>query len=289
MKYLKKKIQEASELRNKDYPDSMDKLETAYKGLVTEKQNYEQLLALGVDENGQQLSKIQKYEIEKIWITMGNYAKKQGVELKLDVTLNNSISGTYDLTFTVQGGYIQIADFLTDVENDSTLVFKLENFKMTPGSATEIETTDANGQTVSTTVSAEDNLMATFVCKDVNLNISGVEGSSNNTEIETTDANGQTVSTTVSAEDNLMATFVCKDVNLNISGVEGSSNNTENETTDSSTTDSSTSTNGASNTTGNTTNTNNTSNTTGNTTSTNSTSNTTNTTNTSNTTGNTTN
>ena len=199
---LEKKIQEASELRNKYYPDSMDKLETAYKGLVTEKQNYEQLLALGVDENGQQLSKIQKYEIEKIWITMGNYAKKQGVELKLDVTLNNSISGTYDLTFTVQGGYIQIADFLTDVENDSTLVFKLENFKMTPGSATEIETTDANGQTVSTTVSAEDNLMATFVCKDVNLNISGVEGSSNNTENETTDSSTTDSSTSTNGASN---------------------------------------------------------------------------------------
>mgnify|MGYP001623873157 FL=1 len=240
---LEKKIQEASELRNKDYPDSMDKLETAYKGLATEKQNYEQLLALGVDENGQQLSKIQKYEIEKIWITMGNYAKKQGVELKLDVTLNNSISGTYDLTFTVQGGYIQIADFLTDVENDSTLVFKLENFKMTPGSATEIETTDANGQTVSTTVSAEDNLMATFVCKDVNLNISGVEGSSNNTENETTDS-----STT--------------DSSTSTNGASNTTGNTTNTNNTSNTTGNTTSTNSTSNTT----NTTNTSNTTGNTT-----------------------
>ena len=240
---LEKKIQEASELRNKDYPDSMDKLETAYKGLVTEKQNYEQLLALGVDENGQQLSKIQKYEIEKIWITMGNYAKKQGVELKLDVTLNNSISGTYDLTFTVQGGYIQIADFLTDVENDSTLVFKLENFKMTPGSATEIETTDANGQTVSTTVSAEDNLMATVVCKDVNLNISGVEGSSNNTENETTDS-----STT--------------DSSTSTNGASNTTGNTTNTNNTSNTTGNTTSTNSTSNTT----NTTNTSNTTGNTT-----------------------
>ena len=175
---LEQKIQEASVLRTSDYPENMENLETAYKNLITEKQNYEQILSLGVDENGQQLSKIQEYEIEKIWITMGNYAKKQGVDLKLDVTLNNSISKTYDLTFTVEGGYIQITDFLSDVENDSSLVFKLENFKMTPGTATEItdtENLDEQGNPIVTTVSAEENLRATFVCKDVKLNISDTD------------------------------------------------------------------------------------------------------------------
>ena len=109
---------------------------------------------------------------------------------------------------------------------------------MTPGSATEIETTDANGQTVSTTVSAEDNLMATFVCKDVNLNISGVEGSSNNTENETTDSSTST------------------------NGASNTTGNTTNTNNTSNTTGNTTSTNSTSNTT----NTTNTSNTTGNTT-----------------------
>lgn len=149
---LENKIEQANNLKNTTYPQSVTTLETAYKKLMNEKENYEQILALGVDENGQPLNKIQEYEIEKIWITMGNYADKQGLDLKLEVTLNNSISGTYDLKFTVTGGYIQITDFLYDVERDSTLVFKLENFKMVPGEST-------------------DELVGTFVCKDVKVNI----------------------------------------------------------------------------------------------------------------------
>lgn len=162
---LDKKIQVASSLRTKDYPQNVTLLESEYKKLMTEKESYEQLLELGVDENGQPINKIQEYEIEKIWVTMGIYAKKQGVDLKMDITSNNSISKTYDLKFTVTGGYIQITDFLYDIERDSTLVFKIENFKMVPGDSTE-------------------NLSATFTCKDIKLNISESSNAGANTENE---------------------------------------------------------------------------------------------------------
>lgn len=162
---LDKKIQTASNLRTKEYPQNVTLLESAYKKLMTEKESYEQLLELGVDENGQPINKIQEYEIEKIWVTMGIYAKKQGVDLKMDITSNNSISKTYDLKFTVTGGYIQITDFLYDIERDSTLVFKIENFKMVPGESTE-------------------NLSATFTCKDIKLNISESSNSGTNAENE---------------------------------------------------------------------------------------------------------
>lgn len=162
---LDKKIQAASSLRTKDYPQNVTLLESEYKKLMTEKESYEQLLELGVDENGQPINKIQEYEIEKIWVTMGIYAKKQGVDLKMDITSNNSISKTYDLKFTVTGGYIQITDFLYDIERDSTLVFKIENFKMVPGESTE-------------------NLSATFTCKDIKLNISESSNTGANTENE---------------------------------------------------------------------------------------------------------
>ena len=150
---LEQKIANASKLRNTDYTQSLTLLENAYKKLMTEKDNYEQMLALGVDENGETLNKIVEYETEKLWVTLGNYAKKEGVDWKMDVTSNNSISKTYDLNFTVTGGYIQIIDFLYDMERDTTLVFKIENFKMVPGSST-------------------DSLTATFTCKDIKVNIS---------------------------------------------------------------------------------------------------------------------
>lgn len=159
---LEQKITNASKLRNTDYTQSVASLENAYKKLMTEKDNYEQMLALGVDENGEPLNKIAEYETEKLWVTLGNYAKQEGVDWKMDVTSNNSISKTYDLNFTITGGYIQIIDFLYDMERDTTLVFKIENFKMVPGSST-------------------DELVATFTCKDIKVNISDNLNTTTNT------------------------------------------------------------------------------------------------------------
>ena len=173
---LENKIQKATTLRDIDYPAKIKALESSYKKLVEEKEAYEQILSLGVDENGQPINKIQEYEMEKIWVTMGNYAKKQGVDLKMDVTSNNSISKTYDLKFTVTGGYIQIVDFLYDIERDSTLVFKLENFKMVPGADT-------------------DNLVATFTCRDIKINISE-NNAAMNTQTDKTEGTNNTSSST---------------------------------------------------------------------------------------------
>ncbi len=206
---LENKIEEANDLKNIDYPQNVTVLESSYKKLMTEKENYEQILALGVDENGQPLNKIQEYEIEKIWITMGNYATKQGVDLKLDVTSNNSISGTYDLTFTATGGYIQIIDFLYDVERDSTLVFKLENFKMVPGTSTE-------------------ELVATFVCKDVKLNITDTSSSTNDTTTtgENTNANTNSNNSNTTNSTNTNSTTT----NTNSTGNTSTTSNTTNNT-----------------------------------------------------------
>ena len=61
---------------------------------------------------------------------------------------NNSLEDMYDLKFTATGSYISISDFIYAIENDSTLGFKIEEFKMIPSE------------------SAND-LKATFVCKDI--------------------------------------------------------------------------------------------------------------------------
>ena len=170
---LETKIETASKLRNTDYPQSIASLENSYKKLTEEKDNYEQMLALGVDENGETLNKIAEYEMEKIWITLGNYAKKQGVDLKIAVTSNNTISNTYDLNFTLTGGYIQIIDFLYDMERDTTLIFKIENFKMVPGESTE-------------------SLVATFTCKDIKLNITENENNTQTSINENSNTNNNT-------------------------------------------------------------------------------------------------
>ena len=57
--------------------------------------------------------------------------------------------GTYDLDFTATGSYICITDFVSAIENDSTLGFKIEEFKLVPSGS---------------------DLQATFTCKDISIN-----------------------------------------------------------------------------------------------------------------------
>ena len=172
---LEDQIADAIEQKDVKYIEALKTQQQAYKTLMSEKESYQQLLQLGVDENGIPLSKIQEYEIEKIWITLGNYADKQGVDLKMEITVNNSVAKTYDLNFTVVGEYIQIADFLYDIQRDNTLVFKIENFKLV-STETETNNTESTSAQNTESVPVQENvtsydLTATFVCKDIRLNI----------------------------------------------------------------------------------------------------------------------
>ena len=80
---------------------------------------------------------------------------------------NKSPAKFYDLSFTVYGEYISILDFVSDIENDSELGFKIENFKLTPQSGTDI-------------------LQATFDIKEVSINNVTMGGASTTSTTGTT-------------------------------------------------------------------------------------------------------
>ena len=193
-------INEASKQKNSNYESAITSLKNSYKKLVSERESYEELVNLGVDRNGIPLSKIQEYEIEKIWITLGTYAEKEGVDLKLDITVNNSVSKTYDLNFTLNGTYSGIVEFIRLVQGDNTLVFKIENFKMTSsGNSSSIDDSGVSaqltdGETNTSNSSTEEILIATFVCKDIKLNI--VENATSDSDNDSSSTDSATTSTT---------------------------------------------------------------------------------------------
>ncbi len=146
---LDTKLEKAKRLSQVNYKQAVKDLEENIKKLKTEKKNYEDLTIMNNQNNEQITSQIQKYEIETLWVTIGNYATNEGAVIKMDVTKgSNNLRETYNLRFTVNGSYISITDFISDIENDTTLGFKIENFKIMP--STEEKT-----------------LQATFVCKDI--------------------------------------------------------------------------------------------------------------------------
>lgn len=169
---IDQKNQQLSTLATADYESALSGLNTSKTSLETTKKSYEDKAILAKDNSYLQT---EKYEIEFLWTKVGNYAKDRKVELKFDVA-NSSTKGLYDLKFTIAGKYTKVADYIYDIENDSKLGFKIEDFHM---------------------VSAGEGVQATFTCKEVNINIESAESnSSSRTEDDGTTSNTTTNNTT---------------------------------------------------------------------------------------------
>lgn len=200
---LDSKIQDAAKLVEKTYAQTISEVNSNAKKLKEEKQNYQDMTAISSDGETQAVNQIEKYEIETLWVKLGNYATSEGVVMKMDVTSGSSgAQDSYNLNFTVTGGYVQIEDFISSIENDSTLGFKIEEFKMAPSG---------------------NDLQATFVCKDIPIK----QVSSTTTVTQNTTTDGNNTANTNTAGNNTTGNNTANAVN---------NTNTTNNTTNNATT-----------------------------------------------------
>ncbi len=170
---LDTKIQEASKLAEKEYRQALVTVQESSKKLKEAKEDYEEITQISSEEDVQVAGQIERYEIEALWVKLGNYATSEGAIIKMDIVQGDT-NDIYDLKFTVNGSYISITDFISDIENDSTLGFQIEEFKMTPSSG--------------------NNLQATFLCKGIAIKEIS-ETSETEEETEDTDNSNNTTST----------------------------------------------------------------------------------------------
>lgn len=167
---LDEKIQEAAKLAEKDYKQAVSDVEANAKKLKEEKANYDEMIAT-VDGEAGTTSQIEKYEIETLWVRLGNHATSEGVVMQMDVIRgNSSLEDVYNLRFTATGSYISITDFISAIENDSMLGFKIEEFKINP-------------------MSSGSDLQATFVCKDIAIKDVSVTTTNTTTDNNTNNTN----------------------------------------------------------------------------------------------------
>ncbi len=190
-KKLNEKIQEASKLAEKDYKQTVSMVQESSKKLEQNKKQYDDMTAISSDRSIETSGQIERYEVETLWVKLGNYATSEGAIVRIDIVRGNT-SSTYNLKFTVNGSYISITDFISDIENDSTLGFKIEDFKIIPSG---------------------DTLQATFICKEIaikevsetsNPNIGLPENKNNTTN--TTNGNNTTNTTNGTASNNAATT-----------------------------------------------------------------------------------
>lgn len=147
-KDVNSKLDKVTELTSINYPEGITNLEGTIDSLNVEKEKYEQISGFDLD-NDSKMFETEKYDIGYLWTTLGQYATKNKIKLSIDV--KKAIGeDLYDLYFTVQGEYVNVSSFITKIENDSNLLFRIYNFKLVPGSS-------------------DVDLKATFTVKDVNI------------------------------------------------------------------------------------------------------------------------
>ena len=153
---LDEKIQEATKLATTEYKETLQTLEKDAKDFEAKKQEYQSLSTSADGTDLQIASQFQRYNYERLLVELGRHATSEGANLKIDVVGDgielqlgaNEKIYLYDFNFTVTGSYVAITSFVSDIENDADLGFRIEQFKLKPGTSTS-------------------NLQATFTCKNI--------------------------------------------------------------------------------------------------------------------------
>lgn len=128
-KNLTAKIDEASILTSKDYSNNVETLEDTFNKYLVQKQKYEQLSGITSDTKDEKYE-TKQYDIGYLWRVLGKYATNRGLIINLDVQKNKKENNIYEFKFNVLGEYVKISQFITDIENDSDLYFRIYDFKM---------------------------------------------------------------------------------------------------------------------------------------------------------------
>ena len=147
---LDENIEMASSLTVIEYPDAVSSLEETYGRYKTIRRKYEELIETS-NLNDESAYETKEYDIVYIWELFGKYATARNISIGLEVKKARTVGKTslYDLNFRISGEYVNISQFISDIENNSDLYFRIYDFKMS-----------GSGQVVS----------ASFTVKNINLN-----------------------------------------------------------------------------------------------------------------------
>lgn len=157
---LDETVTQATRLASSTFPGKVSEVNASMKALNEQKTAYEDMVAVSSAGDVQTASQLSNYTLDFLWTEIGTHATSEGVNIDISLTEGTGGQNVYDLNFTVVGGYVGICEFIRDIEDDSDLAFKIEQFSMTAGESTS-------------------SLRATFVCK--NIPIEGISSIDRNT------------------------------------------------------------------------------------------------------------
>lgn len=126
-KELDNKIAELSSSLDNDYKSALTNLDSSLRKEQASKQKYQDTITYSTEEEIKAASQLEKYEISFLWTKIGLYATEHNVTIKANVS-SASIVDLYNISFEATGTYIDITEFVEEIEKDSKLGFKIEDF-----------------------------------------------------------------------------------------------------------------------------------------------------------------
>ena len=165
---LEDTVTEATKLASSSFPSTVNELNASMEDLKKHKTAYEDMVAVSESGDVETASQLSNYNLDFLWTQIGTHATSEGVNIDMALTQGTGGQNVYNINFTAVGSYVGISEFIRDIEDDSDLAFKIEEFSMTAGESTS-------------------QLRATFVCK--NIPIEGISSIDTRTQTNTNTSN----------------------------------------------------------------------------------------------------
>ncbi len=163
------KIGEANSKIKSDLQSKRSELNENINILLDNKKSYYKLANVSTENEITEASTEEVYSTEYLWVRVGRHARAEGVNMKMDVLAEDGGDASIkNINFTAVGKYMSIMEFVSALEDDSELGFRIEDFHLVP----ETEGT---------------NLQATFSVNDIKVKVENTTASVK-TEEQTTDA-----------------------------------------------------------------------------------------------------
>ena len=191
-------IANIEKLKSVEYPTKLSDMNKAAKTMLSNKKTYEELATYSSEQDVKNATQTETYDIEVLWVRIGNHAEKNGVIPKLEVlSSSNNTNGANDLRITATGSYIGLTDFVRDIEDDSKLGFAIDNFELIP--IPEENNSESKQDSQEETSNKGSILQASFKIKDIFINPDTITTTQSNIveyESEKTTTNNTVTNTT---------------------------------------------------------------------------------------------
>lgn len=145
---INKKIKVDLQAKTTELARALDGSETSADtvGLLQAKENYYNLVNVSTENEITQANTEETYTIEYLLLRIGRHAREEGVNITIEVvsagTTDSSLS---NINFTVTGQYGAIINFISSLEDDSELSFRIDNFNMAQVNSALQATFDVSG------------------------------------------------------------------------------------------------------------------------------------------------